>query len=167
MREKRALSDLAQALPGSDLLRAAYERRARQLWSFGRRLGLDIDTAEDCMQEAFSRVMNQPADSVANIDAWLFRVVHNLAVDHLRRAAGTREVVARAFPEMGLPNEDQVALWALVDGLPDRQRAVVYLRYRADLDFATIAGILGITEGGARSNCARALDSLRDAMGTR
>ena len=93
--------------------------------------------------------------------------MHNLAVDHLRRAPGTRAVVARAIPETGLANDEQVALWALVDDLPDRQRAVVYLRYRVDLDFSTIAGILGITEGGARSNCARALDSLRDAMGTR
>ena len=119
------------------------------------------------MQEAFSRAMNQPPDSIANIDAWLFRVVHNLAVDHQRRMPRVREPVTRPVPDTSLPNDEQVALWALVDELPDRQRAVVYLRYRVDLNFATIAGILGITEGGARSNLARALESLRDGMGTR
>ena len=33
-----------------------------------------------------------------------------------------------------------------------RQRQAVYLRYRADLDYPSIATILGISESGARAN---------------
>jgi RNA polymerase sigma factor (sigma-70 family) len=52
-------------------------------------------------------------------------------------------------------------LWTAVDRLPQRQRAVVYLRYRADFDFATIARILSISQVGARANAFRAIARLR------
>src|SRR5450756_958810 len=51
---------------------------------------------------------------------------------------------------LGLPDEDSAdadALWQAVDGLPERQRAVLYLRYRADLPFDRIGLVLGITSG--------------------
>jgi RNA polymerase sigma factor (sigma-70 family) len=103
--------DACAAMPAATVptaVAASYQRRARQLWSYGRRLGLDPETAEE-----------------------------------------------------------RLALWQEVDRLPERQRAVLYLRYRADLEFAAIASILGITAGGARANCARALDRLRDWMDPR
>jgi RNA polymerase sigma factor (sigma-70 family) len=58
----------------------------------------------------------------------------------------------------------RIAVWAAVDRLPTRQRAAIYLRYRADLDFSTIAHILGISESGARGDCFRALVSLRERV---
>jgi DNA-directed RNA polymerase specialized sigma24 family protein len=57
-----------------------------------------------------------------------------------------------------------LALWQEVDRLPEKQRAAVYLRYRADLDFAGVAFVLGITESGARANVFRALARLRERM---
>ncbi len=148
-------------------LEAAYARRARQLWSFGRRLGLDPDTAEEAMQEAFARAATLRPGEVANLDAWLFRVVHNLALDWRRRSRrdiGIREVEPAAAGEI---TNDRLSLWQEVDRLPERQRAVVYLRFRADLDFATVASILGISPGGARANCAKALETLRKWMAER
>jgi RNA polymerase sigma factor (sigma-70 family) len=47
-----------------------------------------------------------------------------------------------------------------VDRLPERQRAVVYLRYRADLSFEEIGAALGIQPVSARSHVSRALDRL-------
>lgn len=151
-------------------IRAAYVQRARQLWGFARRLGLDPVTAEDVMQEAFLRAMREEANSIENLDAWLFRVVHNTAVDRLRRGVA-RDVsrVSRYLPpgqsDTPFPAVDErLWLWSLVDQLPERQRAVIYLRFRADFEFRTIARIMGISEGGAKSNGARALTSLRERM---
>ena len=160
MQEIVALSNLVRQQPVSELVRDAYDRRARQLWSYGRRLGLDGEAAEDVMQEAFIRLLDKPSRSIDNLDAWLFRVVHNLAIDHLRRAR-SRNGSPAIRTISSAADEDRIALWAAVDDLPERQRAVVYLRYRADLEFRAIGHILGIGEGGARANCARALESLR------
>jgi RNA polymerase sigma factor (sigma-70 family) len=159
-----ALPVAGDACPG---IATAYARRGRQLWSYARRLGLDSEAAEDAMQEAFARAAGLPAGSVEELDAWLFRVVHNLAMDAHRRAA--RRDVVREIPTetAGTDVDERLVLWQSVDRLPERQRAVVYLRYRADLPYAAIASILGITEGGARANGARGLDQLREWMDRR
>ena len=168
MQDSLAYAAFAPEVPIPDTIELIYERRARQLWSFGRRLGLDGETAEDVMQEAFMRLISHRTPAVSNTDAWLFRVVHNLAVDHLRRTPRTDDAaMAAAARHPSTLVDDRIALWGLVDGLPQRQRAIIYLRYRVDLEFRVIANILGITEGGARSNCARALESLRSAIAER
>lgn len=143
-------------------LEEAYDRRARQLWSFARRLGLDAHDAEDAVQEAFLRAGRGSAEPIHDLDAWLFRVVHNLAIDRhrVRRRdgpAGSRIDVALGGDDL----DERLAVWQEVDRLPERQRAVVYLHYRAGLDFETIGGILSISASGARANAARALATLR------
>jgi RNA polymerase sigma-70 factor, ECF subfamily len=139
-----------------------YERRAVQLWSYGRRMGMDASMAEQLVQEAFARllVVTRSSRMPQNPDAWLFRVVHNLAIDEHRRARPSP--VRLIQPEE--QTDDRLALWQEVDRLPEKQRAAVYLRYRADLDFAGVAFVLGITESGARANVFRALARLREWM---
>ena len=59
---------------------------------------------------------------------------------------------------------DRIAVWSEVDRLPDRQRQVIYLRYRADLAYEEIGQALGITAGAARSHAAQAVERLRAAL---
>jgi RNA polymerase sigma-70 factor (ECF subfamily) len=156
--------DMPISAPADHLLVAqAYARRATQLWSFARRLGLDPTIAEDVMQEAFSKALAAPHGAVGDLDAWLFRVVHNLAMDQHRRARRVQQTQPTTHPDQDALDA-RLALWAQVDVLPVRQRAVIYLRYRADLSFASVAQILGITEAGARANAARAIASLRQTV---
>ena len=146
---------------------AAYEQHARILWEYARRLGRDHDGAEDSVQEAFARLFHlAPARRPANIGGWLYRAVHNLAMDEHRRirrisAAPVTQIADRPA-DLDHEAAKRLALWEAVDRLPLRQREVVFLRYRADLDFASIATILGVTESGARANAHRALQSLRN-----
>jgi RNA polymerase sigma-70 factor (ECF subfamily) len=139
-----------------------YRERATQLYGYGRRLGLDRAAAEEVVQEAFVRLLREhvvPPEP----EAWLFRVLHNLTMDRYRQAARR----LRAVPvETAIAEADveAAAVWEEVDRLPERQRASVYLRYRADLDFATIARVLDISESGARANVFRALERLREWM---
>ncbi len=98
-------------------------------------------------------------------EAWLFRTVHNLAMDHHRRTRRVRFVDPERSPDASeAASEQSIDLWAAVDRLPERQRAVIYLRYRADFDFATIGGILSISAIGARANAFRALRRLRQEI---
>ena len=59
---------------------------------------------------------------------------------------------------------DHIAVWAEVDRLPERQRQVVYLRYRADLAFDEIGEVLGITSSAARSHSTQAMATLRGRL---
>jgi DNA-directed RNA polymerase specialized sigma24 family protein len=92
---------------------------------------------------------------------------HNLAVDRHRRSRIA--VVLPPLYQIATDGDvaDRHALWDLVDRLLIRQRAAIYLHYRADLGYDDVAAILGITEGGARANVSRGLDSLRQRFGGR
>jgi RNA polymerase sigma factor (sigma-70 family) len=56
---------------------------------------------------------------------------------------------------------EQDAMWRVLATLPDRQRAVVVLRYYLDLSDADIAAALGCRAGTVRSLAARAFAALR------
>ena len=144
-----------------------YEARATHLWSFGRRLGLSPGEADDAVHEAYTRLVGTIGRNwPMRPEAWLFTVVHNLAADIQRRARFTSmraDVVDLAVDDGPGTHErlERLTVWAAVDRLPVRQRAAIYLRYRADLEFSVIADVLGISESGARGDCFRGLASLR------
>lgn len=143
------------------LVEQIYAARARQVWDYARRLGLDSGAAEEAMQEAFARLLSLSSlRRPSNPESWLFRVAHNLAMDTHRR---TRPSPVRELAMEPVTRDDgeRVALWQAVDRLPERQRAAVYLRYSADLDYSAIAAILGISESGARANVFRGIAALR------
>lgn len=143
-----------------------HDRRGRELFGLCRRLGLDDDEANDAVQEAFLRMWTESARGTAILDpeAWAFRVTYRLAMDHHRlgrlvRSLADRLSAVNARDE--LDPTDRLAVWAAVDRLPPRQRAVMYLRYRADLSYERIATVMGITANGARNNASAATATLR------
>lgn len=143
-----------------------HDRRGHELFGLCRRLGLDDEQANDAVQEAFLRMWTESSRGVviADPEGWAFRVAYRLAMDHhrLRRLAHS---LADRMSDMTVPDEvdpaDRWAVWAAVDRLPPRQRAVVYLRYRADLSYEKIATIMGITANGARNDASVATAALR------
>jgi RNA polymerase sigma factor (sigma-70 family) len=156
--------DIVSEAAWATAIEATYERRARQLWEYGQRLGLDAGSAEEAMQEVFVRLLHLPSlRRPDNIDAWLFRSLHNVSMDRHRQARRVR-VLDISEPTHSPDLAGRLGLWAEVDQLPLRQRQAIYLRYRADLDYPTVASILGISEAGARANVFRAIAQLRERI---
>jgi RNA polymerase sigma-70 factor, ECF subfamily len=156
--------------PGRPLAAAAVEgvhqRRGRELFGLCRRLGLDEDEANDAVQETFLRMWNESSRGIVIIDAegWAFRVAYRLAMDHHRLGRLARSVVDRigaTTQRDEVDPADVMSVWAAVDRLPPRQRAVLYLRYRADLPYDRIATVMGITANGARNDASAATAALR------
>ena len=80
-------------------------------------------------------------------EAYVRRMLANTLVSS-RRRAWHRERPTGTLPEVvgdsaELPVLDRSLLWPLVCALPDRQRAVIVLRYYEDLSEAQIAEALG------------------------
>lgn len=144
-----------------------HDRRGRELFGLCRRLGLDDDEANDAVQETFLRMWHESSRGVVIVDpdGWAFRVAYRLAMDHHRLGRLARSIVDRIASTTSPPEEidavDRLSVWAAVDRLPPRQRAVLYLRYRADLSYDRIGAVMGITANGARNDASVATASLR------
>ena len=144
-----------------------YERRGRELWGLARRLGATDEQAADVVQEAHLRLWRELSAGrrVDDVDAWTFRVAYRLVMDDHRLGRRVRELVGRmtdARPRTAqLAVDDALSLWPVVDRLPARERATLYLRYRADLSFEQIGQVMGITTASARTYASRGTDRLR------
>jgi RNA polymerase sigma factor (sigma-70 family) len=145
-------------------------RRGPELYGFARRLGLGAEAAEDAVQETLLRAWTALADrsAIRDLDAWSFTTLHRLCMDQHRWRRRVHLLAERLRPS---PSRSEVAsvaerltLWEAVDRLPERQRAVIHLRYRADLTFEQIGDVLHIKPVSARSHASRALDALASLL---
>jgi RNA polymerase sigma-70 factor, ECF subfamily len=134
----------------------------------------DIGDAEDLVSEVFSRVVSGPVpvDPAAR-PAWIFRVAHNVVVDHYRRRRFPfppavfvdRADDAPSLPEQVIHDERMRATDAAMRHLPGRQRAAIYLRFYEDLPYDTVAIAMGIPAVTVRSLVHRGLKRLATALG--
>jgi RNA polymerase sigma-70 factor (ECF subfamily) len=125
--------------------------------------------AEELAQDAFVAAFRK-WEAVARMDrpdAWVRRVVANLAASRVRRlVAETRARVrnqgAPLFePE---PSTDAIAVWSEVASLPRRQTEVVVLVYYAMLSHAEVADVLGCSVETVRTHLKRAKRRLKRAL---
>lgn len=133
----------------------------------------DRAAAQDLAQETFARVC-QHWDRVERMDApgpWVHRVAMNLAhSSHRRRGAERRardralargDGLDRSAPDAGVETAD--ALRTALLRLPQRERAVVVLRFYADLPVDDTASVLGIPPGTVKTITRRAVATLRES----
>jgi RNA polymerase sigma-70 factor (ECF subfamily) len=102
--------------------------------------------------------------------AWLFRIAHNLAMDHFR--ANRRWLPEEEVPEtvrgeessaeeQALASLGQTSMMTLIERLSPEQRQVLTLKFVFRFSNAEAAAILGKTEGAVKSLQHRALASLQ------
>ncbi|HET7182924.1 MAG TPA: sigma-70 family RNA polymerase sigma factor [Candidatus Limnocylindrales bacterium] len=154
---------------GRDVVETVQRENGQALFGFCRRLGLHDDEAEDVVQESLLRLWRvlSRGEAIEQPAAWVYRTAYRLSMDRHRLRRRFDAFVHRGGPGGPAPRpsvDDLLAVWAEVDRLPPRQRAVLYLRYRADMTFETIGEVLGIDAGSARSNSTRAIATLRDRL---
>jgi RNA polymerase sigma factor (sigma-70 family) len=136
----------------------------------------DAGVAEDLVQETFLRIARRwnRVRSMDHPTAYARRILINLVVhDAARRSRQRAELgppgvtgeVADESAARALREIDDMAefRWALAQ-LPARQRAVLVLRYWADLPAAEVADILGCTAGTVTSTASRAAARLAKAL---
>lgn len=125
------------------------------------------EVAQDVFLELFRNL--QSVESGAHLVWWLRRVTVNRAIDRGRKRAFRTEVALEkvAEPSAGDAQQDPMAresLRKLVAALPERQRAIVILRYQEDLDPGKIAEVLDVPVNTVKSRLHRALGVLREKL---
>ena len=118
----------------------------------------------DAVQEGFARAYARRATfrGEGALAAWVWRIVLRAALD-AHGTPRTAELVEVLDPGLPFPERDP-ELAGAVQALPPRRRAVVFLRYFADLPLSEIAEILGIAEGTVSATLAQARSELHAAL---
>jgi RNA polymerase sigma-70 factor (ECF subfamily) len=156
-----------------------YDRHAPTLLPVALRILRDRTEAEDILHDAFVVVAEragQYAPERGTVIAWLVVLVRNLSIDRTRRRdrrrALARDIVAHEPVE---PAADPEALLGgatvresvrrALSALPEPQRLTLEVAFFEGLSYPEIAAREGVPLGTVKSRAARAIASLRDALG--
>jgi RNA polymerase sigma-70 factor, ECF subfamily len=177
-REDDAL--VAAFLVGDDAAFGDLFRRHQALvLAIVRRYARTPEDAGDLVQRTFLRALEAARRSLRRgpragvpFRRWLVRVAVNLAKNHRRDALRlvrvpleeTSAVVEPVAADALLRREREAQVRAAVVRLPRRQREVLTLRIDAELPFADIADVLGVTENSAKVSFHHATRALRAAL---
>ena len=151
-----------------------YDRYYARVRGYAASMLRDSAAGEDVVQETFLRAQSH-LESIREPDkvaAWLFRIAHNLCMDHVRARKASRidptvdpEAAATCDPvsvqrdlERG---EMSACVREQVGRLPETDRAVILLYDIMALSHQEIADVLGIGAGAVKVRLHRARKKLR------
>jgi RNA polymerase sigma factor (sigma-70 family) len=153
-------NDASPGTAGSESIEALFRALESTLLSYAHRLLQDAEAAEDVVQDAFLQLHSQ-FEQVRDPRRWLYRTVHNRALNLLRRTRrmvpldSTSEEAMAGEPTdpQPLPDE-QIARWEGVglvrlslERMEPRNRELVRLKFREGLSYKQISERTGLTVG--------------------
>ena len=158
-----------------ELYETHFERVARYI---AVRIG-DIQEAQDLAGEVFLRALRSVAsykETGAPLEAWLFKIAHNIAIDHLRKKRrrpasmpldDTLPVpAADGIPGEGLEREQETErLRQAMKQLSEAQRRVLALRFGGMMTSEQAARVLGKSPVSVRVMQSAAVKKLRESLG--
>ena len=120
---------------------------------------------EDATQEAFARAYRKWG-TVSSLDrpgTWVYVVAVREASRQMRRNARARsdQSIENAYVDKISEVESRLDLLPILNGLPQRQRIAIVLRFYADLPLKDIAKAMGCREGTVKATIHSALSKLR------
>ena len=157
----------------SDLLRLV-EPQIPALRRYARALTRDRSTADDLVQDCLERAIThwQQRRDDGSPRAWLFSILHNLAMNRMSKASSQpRPVVLEEAGESALGRQaeqpDRLRHRDLLRGLEqlsEAHRSVLLLVSVEDLSYAEAARVLGVPIGTVMSRLSRARERLAQMM---
>jgi RNA polymerase sigma-70 factor (ECF subfamily) len=133
--------------------------------------------SEDLTAQVFLKMLEAIQSERAwhsSFSGWLYRIAHNLVIDHYRARDRQKSVSIDEIPHMpDLSNNpvraaeialDAEALRAAMRRLTDEQAQVLSLRFLEGYSFGEIADMMDKTEGAVKALQHRAVATLRQLM---
>lgn len=132
----------------------------------------DPDLAADLTQETLSRALTKldQLRSDAMLDAWLYRILNNAWLDHVRRRREMQdidelELLDDSTPDRLCQQQELVStVRCAVARLPEGQRQVLTLVDLEDFSYKEVAEILEIPIGTVMSRLCRARGALKNEL---
>jgi RNA polymerase sigma-70 factor, ECF subfamily len=150
------------------------EAEIPRLRRYARALSHDLVAAEDLVQDCLTRALAKLHlwQQGTDLRAWLFTILHNQYVNHVRRTVregmavglNDREPLLARAPQQGRRLELRDLDRALAK-LPDTQRSVVLLVGLEGMRYEEVAAVLDVPVGTIRSRLSRGREALRKLMG--
>jgi RNA polymerase sigma-70 factor, ECF subfamily len=175
--EIRSRTDQAAALApmDEDAFRAFYDRTARPVWAYLRRITGDANLADDLLQEAYYRFFRAAVvhEDESHRRNYLYRIATNLARDHARKHRHGYDV---PLPDAGHSAElrDDGATAQRVEARMDLgramshlgalQRQMLWLAYAQGSSHDEIAQVVGVNAGSVKALLYRARRKLADLL---
>jgi RNA polymerase sigma-70 factor (ECF subfamily) len=158
-----------------EVLGEIYDGYSEKIYHYIHRYLGEARLAEDLTAEVFLKLLEAIKASQGprtHLSAWLYRVAHNLVVDHFRRrpreeSLPLEEELVAAPEHVTVVVEKKLAqqqLRAAISHLTTDQQQVIVLKFVEDLSNAEVGQVLGKTEGAVKSLQHRALDALQRIM---
>jgi RNA polymerase sigma-70 factor, ECF subfamily len=159
---------------------AIYDRHGSAAFSLAYRISGSRAAAEDIVQEAFLSVWRSSVrykPERGNLRSWLLSIVHNRAIDALRRSVvhTKHEVDAEGLEERkaaaeytdveAFRRQEAQTVRSAMERLPSDQLRVLELAYFAGFTHSQIAEMLGEPLGTVKGRMRLALDKMRDGLG--
>ena len=140
-----------EAAIDEDAFRAIYDRTARPLWAYLRRVSGRTDVADDLLQETYCRFVarNPRGLSEAETRSYLFRIATNLMRDRWRSGGGDElelddEQGSEAYQVSG--NEAaHLDVQRVMKKLKPRERQLLWLAYVEGMNHAEISAATGLS----------------------
>jgi RNA polymerase sigma-70 factor (ECF subfamily) len=158
---------------------AVYDAHAGIAYGLALRVLGGAADAEDVVQESFLALWRQAErlDPARSLRSYLLTIVHNKAVDRLRRRGRLREAAiegAATIPAAGADPEtaaeqlsDRQVVRQAMQSLPPEQRQAVALAYIGGLTINDIAARTNVPAGTVKSRLRLALERMRREIGGR
>jgi RNA polymerase sigma factor (sigma-70 family) len=152
---------------------AIVQRYRRPLHNYCRRLLLSDERAEDALQQALLQawLALRAGTEVGEVKPWLYRIVHNAAVNALRVSGYDYCKLNESLSGADAPQEDldrRIAVREALAGLaalPEMQREALLRTAVEGRTHEQVARDLGLSENALRGLVYRARSTLRAALG--
>jgi RNA polymerase sigma-70 factor (ECF subfamily) len=166
----RCFTDIAAGRLGA--LDELYDAAASRLYGLALWRTGSVEDAADVVQDVFVRVVEQGPrlKRIRNPKAWLLTVTNRAAIDVTRRR---RRQQAEPFDEcvfLAVADEDDERMFAatqvsaILAGLPDAQRVVIYLKHFVGCTFSEIGDVVGAPKFTAASRYRNGIENLRKLL---
>lgn len=166
-------NELAQAIKAADhnAFKVLYYRYFEALFRFLWRQTSDEELAKDLLQEVFSRLWKsrENLDPRQSVKSYLYRIGHNLVIDHRRQSAHKPEPLeddsAHELAYFVEENFDlQEKIQATIAALPEPVRLVFTMNRFDGIKYAEIAAMLDISVKTVEARMSKALAILREKL---
>lgn len=169
------LEMIDKSLKDIDYFSCLYDRYEVQLMRYIKRISMVTnEEAEDILQESYVKVWKNlnEFNPTLRLSSWLFRIVHNHTISYWRRNKRSKEnltitlsdkmlqVISDDIRVGGEDENIEERIQKAVQGLPEKYKEVLVLKYFENMSYEEISDVLRIPEGTVATRLNRARKAL-------